>query len=137
MQNVSFGSVEEFLDFLPENELKIVERLRKIIFSCMPECEEHLAYNVPFYRMHSNICFIWPGSVTWGTTQREGVRLGFTNGYLLQDDSGFLDRGTRKQVYWKDFFHTREIDTELLCSYLYDAIVTDEEKARAKQRKKR
>ena len=58
MQNVNFADVEEFLAFLPEDELKIVERLRKIVFSCIPDCVEKLNYNVPFYKMHSNICFI-------------------------------------------------------------------------------
>ena len=38
MQNVDFAGVEEFLAFLPEEELKIVERLRKIVFSCIPDC---------------------------------------------------------------------------------------------------
>src|SRR4051812_4205506 len=101
MQNVDFGSVDEFLAYIPEQELKIVTRLRKLIFDCIPGCEEHLAYNVPFYRLHSNICFIWPGSITWGTTQREGVRLGFANGHLLQDETSYLDKGKRKYVYWK------------------------------------
>jgi hypothetical protein len=33
MQNVSFDSVDEFLDFLQEDELKIVALLHKIIFT--------------------------------------------------------------------------------------------------------
>jgi hypothetical protein len=32
MQNVDFKSVEEFLEFIPDHELKIVEALRKTGF---------------------------------------------------------------------------------------------------------
>ena len=60
MQDVSFKTVEDFLAYLPEDELKIVELLRKIILSCLPDVVEKLSYNVPFYKRHSTICFIWP-----------------------------------------------------------------------------
>lgn len=135
MQNVSFGNVEEFLAFLSEDELKIVERLRKIVFSCIPGCIEKLNYNVPFYKMHSNICFIWPASVKWGNSKQTGVRFGFTNGYLLTDEIHFLEKGERKQVYWKDFYSLKEIDTELMKAYIFEAALIDEEKMREKIRK--
>jgi hypothetical protein len=70
MQDVDFKNVDDLPAFIPENELKIVERLRKIIFSCLPGCTEKLAYNVPFYKVHANICFIWPPSVNWGGKAR-------------------------------------------------------------------
>ena len=62
-----------------------------------------------------------------GQKTYEGVRLGFTNGYLLQDEAGYLDKGGRKQVYWKDFTEVGQIDAELLKSYLYEAIIIDQE----------
>jgi len=136
MQNVDFAGVEEFLAFLPEEELKIVERLRKIVFSCIPDCTEKLNYNVPFYKIHSNICFIWPSSVAWGNSKQRGVRLGFNNGYRLTDGISYLDKGGRKQVYWKDFYSLKEIDTELLKAYIFEAALIDEEKMREKRKKK-
>jgi len=135
MQDVNFKSVDELLAFLPEDELMIVERLRKIIFSCIPGCKEKLSYNVPFYKMHTNICFIWPPSVKWGGSGHEGVRFGFTNGYLLTDEFGYLDKGTRKQVYWHDFISLKEIDAGLLRTYIFEALLIDEEKMRAKKKK--
>ena len=101
MQEVSFRTVDEFPDFLPPAELMITELLRNIIFSCMPDVAEKLSYNVPFYKRHAIICFIWPSSVKWGNKMiREGLHLGFSKGYLLPDPLNDLDRGERKQDYW-------------------------------------
>ena len=103
------------------------ELLRKIIFNCLPDVTEKLSYNVPFYKRRKNIFFIWPASVLWGKKKTyAGVRLGFTNGYLMNDENNYLDKGDRKQVYFKDFASTKEIDLDLLKSYIYDAVIIDE-----------
>jgi len=135
LQNVSFRNVDEFLEFLPDDELEIVEVLRKIIFSCIPDCEEKLSYNVPFYKRHSTICFIWPASVTWSGMKQEGVRMGFTRGYLMKDEINYLDKGDRKQVYWKDYYSTKDIDAELLKAYVFEAAFIDEETKKQKRTK--
>lgn len=128
MQNVSFDNIDEFFEFIPENELKMVNTLRQLIFNYIPGCKEKLSYNVPFYRRHSGICFIWPSSVTWGNVKQAGtVRLGFIKGYLLRDETNYLDKGNRKQVYWKDFTDPKEIDIDLLKSYLFEAMLVDEQ----------
>jgi hypothetical protein len=125
MQNVHFNSVEEFLEFLPEDELKVVRVLRNLMLECMPGCTEKLSFNVPYYKRHSNICFIWPGSVSWGNVQNKGVRLGFTKGYLMQDEINYLDKGDRKQVYWKDYYEVKDIDVDLLKAYVFEAVEID------------
>ena len=127
MQNVSFRDMEEFLDFLPEGELEIVEYLREIIFECIPDCTEKLSYNVPYYYKHSRICFIWPASVPWGNVKMAGVQLGFCRGHLLHDDINYLEKGNRKQVYSKTFFTIKDIDVDLLKAYLFDAADVDDE----------
>ncbi|HCW07015.1 MAG TPA: DUF1801 domain-containing protein [Cytophagales bacterium] len=132
MQNVSFHSLDDFFEFIPSDEKKILEALRKIIFECIPDCEEKLAYNVPFYKRHSNICFLWPASVTWGGVKQKGVRMGFTSGYLLHDEIGYLYQGKRKQVTWRDFTNVSEIDSTLLSNYLHEAALVDQEKAKLK-----
>lgn len=126
MQQVSFSSVEEFLDFLPDDELRIVERLRALIFSCIPDITEKLSYNVPFYKRHKGICFIWPASVLWGNTKSYiGVRLGFNSGYLMRDELNYLDAGDRKQVYYKDFKDIHEIEQDVLKAFLFEALEID------------
>ena len=135
---VTFKTLDDFFEFLPPDELKIVDKLRRIVLQCIPEAEEHLAYQVPYYKLYKNICFIWPASVTWGKKQTySGVRFGFTQGYLLQDEIGYLDQGGRKQVYWKDFTDAGQIEEGLLQSYLFEAVMIDQELARGKAGKKR
>jgi len=134
MQNVNFHSIDDFFDFLPADELELVLFLRKIILECIPDCTEKLSYNVPYYRRHKNICFIWPGSVTWGNVKQNGVRLGFTSGHLLEDEVNYLNKGERKQVYWRDFYSIKEVDVELLKSYLFEAVIVDQENAKSKKK---
>ena len=138
MQSVSFKNVDEFLAYLPKDELKIVEFLRNNVLECIPGCREKLSYNVPYYSKHYGICFIWPASVAWGSKiTYKGVRLGFANGYLLSDESNYLDKGDRKQVYWKDFADIKEIDVALIKSFLYEAALIDEEKGKMKKKIKK
>jgi len=123
MQNVSFRSVGEFLEYLPAEERVIVDVLRKLILDTLPGIEERLSFNVPFYRMKKDICFIWPASILWGKKKTyEGVRLGFSYGHVLQDEIGYLNKGNRKQVSWRDFGDAKEVDRDLIRMYLYEAI---------------
>jgi hypothetical protein len=137
MQQVSFRSVDEFLDYLPPDELAITEYLRKIVLACMPDAREKLSFNVPYYSLRAMVCFIWPASITWGKKKTyEGVRFGFAKGYLMEDDLNYLDKGNRKKIYWRDFQTIEEIDVPLLKTYLQEAILIDEFVAAEKQAKK-
>lgn len=133
MQNVRFKSVSEFLDFLPDDELRIIELLRKIIFDCVPGITEKLSFNVPFYKKNKGMFFIWPASVLWGKKQTyKGVRFGFQQGYLLADDTNYLDKGGRKQVYWHNFTNIKDIDIDLLKAYIFEAAIIDEQLKKTK-----
>jgi hypothetical protein len=133
-QNVSFSTIEEMLEVLPPEEKKLVEQLRAVVFACIPDATERLSYNVPFYYRHTRICFIWPGSVPWGGI-REGVMLGFCKGSRLTD-AGYLEKGSRKTVFTKTFYTTKEIDREAISQLLYEAVLVDEVDNRAKRQKK-
>lgn len=124
VQHTKFKSVGEFLDYIPEEELKIVSALRNIILECLPECEEKLSYNVPYYYRHSRICCIWPASIPWGGFD-SGVVIGFCRGNQLSDKINYLEKGNRKKVYTKTFHSVDEIEPDLLKSYLYEAIDID------------
>lgn len=124
-QNLNFSSIGDFLDYLPESELVIVEELRSLIYECIPDCKEKLSYNVPFFSRNRTICFIWPGSVPWGNI-KEGVILGFSRGNMMSDYAGYLEKGTRKNVYTKTFLSINEINHQLVKDYLFEALEIDD-----------
>ena len=128
MQNVQFQSVGELLDFLDPERLEMVETLRELVFETVPGVEERLSFNVPFFRRYGALCFIWPGSVSWGSTVWEGVEFGFNNGHLLADEDRYLDRGKRKQVFTKRFFsvHDVKMNIDRLRALLMEAAEVNE-----------
>ena len=122
MQSVSFRNIDEFFEYLPNDELITVNYLREIVLDCIPGVVEKLSFNVPFYKRHKSICFIWPSSVLWGKTKKyNGVRIGFIKGHLLADEDNYLEKGSRKQVYIKDFMKVEDIDEQQLRLLLYQA----------------
>lgn len=129
MQTVSFRSVEELMDFLPNDERILVEQLRRLIFRTVPEVMEQLSYQVPFYKRRKGLCFLWPASVLWGKRKTyEGVRFGFNQGYLLTDPEHYLSKGNRKQVYWRDLTELTAEDIEKLRALLIEAVIIDQER---------
>lgn len=129
-QGIQFGSVDEFLDQLPEGELEIVLFLRKIILECMPDLKEKLAYNVPFYYRHSRICYIWPASIPWGKVTY-GVAIGFCKGASFLDETFETTKFTSKLT----FNSVKEIDVALLKQQIYEAILIDEKIVKARRRR--
>ena len=136
IQKLQFRNIDDFLEYLPETELKLVQALRKIVLDCIPFAQEKLAYNVPFYYRHTRICFIWPATVPWGAVA-QGVALGFCRGNLLSDEIYFLEKGSRHEVYCKVFTDVREIDTDLLKAYLFEAVEIDDQLHRQKKARKK
>ncbi|HEX2534701.1 MAG TPA: DUF1801 domain-containing protein [Chitinophagaceae bacterium] len=130
-----FRNIEELLDVLPDDQRRLTEVLRKLIFECIPDAKEKLSYNVPFYSRHTRIVFIWPGAMPWGPAPKEGVALGFCRGNELADPS-YLETGGRKQVFTKTFHTVKDIDAEAVRMLLYEAQVVDEE-AMLRKKKKR
>lgn len=133
-QDVSFSSVGEMLAYLPYEEFVIVDRLRELIYECIPDVREKLAYNVPFFYRHSRLVFIWPGSVPWGRKRKAGVELGFCRGNLLSDPS-YLNKGNRKEVFIKTFHSEKEIHIGEVKRLLLEAVAIDRELYRVKKGK--
>ncbi len=124
-----FASVQECLDFLPAEERALTEQLREFIISEVPELRERLSFNVPFYKLHRDVCFLWPASVLWGKHKTyAGVRFGFSYGMLLSDPSSYLQRGDRKQVLWRDLEQFTKADERMLGQLLAQAVERDRER---------
>lgn len=118
-------SVVELWERLPEDERAIMDVLRQIILSTLPDrCTERLAYNVPFYYGNRRICLIWPASVPRGGF-KEGVLLGFCQGHRLADPRGYLEHGTNKVVYYRIFRSVEQIDQEAIVELLHAAVELD------------
>lgn len=129
-QEIEFKSIQEFLDYLPEEELEIVLFLRKIVLECMPDCKERLAYNVPFFYRHSKICYIWPASIPWEKVSN-GVGIGFCKGASLLDETFETISFSSKSL----FSSIKEIDVDSLKQQIYEAISIDEQIVKARRRK--
>lgn len=129
-----YDNIDEFLGVLPSDEATILMKLRNIIFDSIPDIVEYFSYNVPFYKRNSTICFLWPSTITWGNTRTySGIRFGFSKGYLLEHDTGYLFKGSRKYVYWRDISEIQDIDHQQIRKFLYeakslDAIFSDSKK---------
>lgn len=125
-QSIKFRSINDFFDYLPEEELKIVETLRKIIHESLPDIKEKLAYNVPFYYRHQRICYIWPASVPWGGL-KSGVSLGFIHGYLLEG----IEKKEGKKIASIHYDSVSEINIEQVQDLLWQAYDVDSKRKRA------
>jgi hypothetical protein len=122
---LKFRSLVEFWEYLPGNERIITDVLRQIVLENLPSyCKEKLTYNVPFYYGKRRICLIWPSSVLWGGI-KSGVLFGFLQGHRLKDKDNYLTHGTNKQLYYKIFYSTDEIDPDAIISLLKEAVGTD------------
>lgn len=137
MQNVRFRNIAEMLAYLPEDQQLITERLQGLIWETVPGVKEKLSYNVPFYALRKNICFIWPGAVPWGSTTKAGVMLGFSYGHLLHDASDYLEKGNRKHVYTKTFLQEADIEDEIIRHFLLESMEIDEMLYREKHQHRR
>ena len=131
MQAVSFRDLDELFEFLPPDELELLRHMRQLILQSLPLAEEHLAYNVPFYRKRRNIAYLWPGSVPWGKTTFKGVQFGLSNGHLLDDPTGFMEAGNRKFVRIRVFRSMEDWNEEaqdMMRYLLFQAWEVDEQR---------
>ncbi|MEO8173332.1 MAG: DUF1801 domain-containing protein [Sediminibacterium sp.] len=119
-------SILQLYECIPEEQRIIVDVLRQIITETLPShCKEKISYNVPFFYGKKGICIIWPSAVPRGGI-KEGVLLGFWHGNKLPDAGNYLSHGTNKQIFYKNFFSTGEIDQNAIVALLHEAILIDE-----------
>ena len=119
-------SLTELYDFLPENEMIIVDVLRSLIKDTLPDhCREKISYNVPFFYGKKGICIIWPSTIPRGGI-KDGVLLGFWYGNRLSDEDHYLLHGANKQIFYKIFKDPDQIDEKAIVKLLDEAIKLDE-----------
>ena len=118
-------SLLQLNDHLTENEQIILDILRQIIIENLPAyCKEKISYNVPYFYGNKGICIVWPASIPRGGI-KEGVLLGFWQGYLLKDEDNYLTHGTNKKIFYKIYKSVEEINEIAIVKLLKEAIDLD------------
>ena len=119
-------SLIQLFEVIPEEERILVDILRQSVLEKLPSyCREKISYNVPYFYGKKGICIIWPAGIPRGGI-KEGVLLGFWQGYRLQDEDQYLDRGTNKKIFYKVYRSPEEIDEGAIHKLLQEAIVLDQ-----------
>lgn len=118
-------SLVQLYDLLPENERIITDVLRQIIRQTLPkDCREKISFNVPYFYGNKGICIIWPSAIPGGGIKK-GVLLGFWYGNRLDDVDHYLTHGTNKQIFYKIYQTTEEIDELAIVKLLNEAVRVD------------
>ncbi len=129
-------SFEDFHGLISAEEKIIVDILRNLVLELEPNFVEKISYGVPYYFLHSRVCFIWPASVKWGP--KEGVLFGFCKGAHIDDFQKVLDTTGRKEIGTLTFLGPEEIDEKQIKELLIQAIVLDKSiQDQSKRRKRR
>lgn len=123
---------DDFYNEITDYERSIVDRLRAIVLGVNPNFIEKISYGVPYYFLHTRVCFIWPASIRPGP--KSGVVLGFCQGHLMSDERGILNRENRKIVGTLTFHDAKEIEADIIRELLEDAIFIDYETVRMKEK---
>ena len=118
-------SLLQLYELLPEEERIIVDVLRHLVKDNLPGyCKEKISYNVPFFYGHKGICIIWPSTIPRGGIKK-GVLLGFWYGHRLKDKDHYLLHGSNKQIFYKIYKDTEEIDQKAIVKLLKEAVALD------------
>lgn len=115
----------ELFEFLPREEALILDVLREITIEALKGYgKEKLSFNVPFFYGNRSICLIYPASVPRSGIKK-GVLYGFWHGNRLKDKNHYLTHGTNKQIFYKIYCSTDEIDHEALVNVINEAVELD------------
>ena len=124
---LTIHSVLQLYELLPENERLITDMLRQLVSENLPGyCREKISFKVPYFYGKRGICIIWPATIKGGGI-REGVLLGFWQGYRIKDPDNFLTRGNNRKVFYKIFYSVEEIDPLPILNLLAEAVKIDSE----------
>jgi hypothetical protein len=116
---------EEVEEYFSQAKVESQEGLRSahsLIMAASPAMECRLVYGVPFYYQNKRICFL--------NFLDSGFRVGFCDGYLIEDDLGMLTAQDRKVIRHLDIASIDEKAYESLKYYLEQAVEIDRQRSR-------
>ena len=124
-RKLKLHSHAELWSLLPDHERIITDVLRQIIIENLPkDHKEKLAWNVPCFYCKKRICIIWPATIPGGGV-KEGVLLGFSQGYKLKDRHKYLEKGTNKRIYYRIIRSVDDIDEVAIVDLIKEALKID------------
>lgn len=113
-------SVDRFIEALPPEQAAIAQGLREIIHDTLPEVEEAIKWQVPFFAHHGNLCYLNP--------RGQKVILGLMEGASLPDPGGRLAASNRKQVRHLIFLSSDRDPWDDLPFFLQEAAILNQSK---------
>lgn len=116
-------AVDNYIFGFDEPERISMEILREIIFETIPQIEESIKFNCPFYSYKGLLCYIY-----WNKTYKK-VALGFVKGFRLEDKHSVLNSDTSqiKKLFFDD---PESIDIKVIQYFLKQAVQINEKRKR-------
>jgi hypothetical protein len=109
--------IEQYIETKDPSIRDILDLLRHFILSFDPAMKEKIAYGIPFFYIHKNICYLNP--------VRNGVDIGFTQGLRLDLNLVGFELKNRKMVKTLHYKRVDEIDFEAVGLILEKALLLD------------
>jgi hypothetical protein len=109
--------VTAYVEKLPTDIQKMVNKIRSIILNSAMEIEESIKYKIPFYSHKGLFCYINPTN--------EKVIIGFSHGAEFSNEYNLLV-GSGKAVRHVIFKHLKDIKTAVLQHLIFEALIINE-----------
>ncbi|MCK9409547.1 MAG: DUF1801 domain-containing protein [Bacteroidetes bacterium] len=116
------STVDDYLRHAPKHIRALMQEIRSIILTILPDAEESIKFTVPFYSRKGLLCYLSP------LKTKDGIYIGFTKGYLMSDECGVFTGSNLKQIRHIEFRKLSDIKKRSLKAYIKEAAVLNEVK---------
>lgn len=118
--------VELFIAEIADEQIQVTTQVaHDFILDLLPHAQASIKYDIPFYSIHKNICYLNP--------QKDHLVLGFYAGVHLSNAQGIL-QGDGKQVRHIYLYTPEDVLREAVAEVLLEAATYDEWKYGKKSR---
>ncbi|HQW93922.1 MAG TPA: DUF1801 domain-containing protein [Ferruginibacter sp.] len=118
------GNVDAYLFTLTDPQQIIANRLRLLLFELVPEIQEKLSFNIPFYHYFGMFCYI--------NAIPDGIDLGFCRGKDLVEEFPHLESRNRAIVASVTLYSLTDIYEKEVRAMIVAAALWNEEAKKKK-----
>jgi hypothetical protein len=119
---------EAYILNLPPVKQQLMFQAHEVITSCSDMIREAFRYMSPFYDYNGMMIYMMPD-------KKEGIIIGFCNGYKMTDDQGLLSAHDRKMIRHYYIRSFNEKTAEELRFLVFEAMMVQEKLRDFKKRK--